>query len=490
MSKGNLQRETLLRNFERLINRIPTVDLPVTVNAILAFGGILRKKNQLHDCDVLVLYSMKSEQCLRWDSFRDNFSTSGLKDHNRQPIRELKDLLELFYKRNITLKEAVLDSKVASVLQSKGIPPTWAGCFSWTDIFRGAHGDGIFYPDLEKVVRRLLFNKTVKGLSPKFNTLADFVEGKSMLVAKNYVLAWSPEKPDARKNIEGRSPEVSKLTILKELDHFVNNQIHLRRNGSDSFDGYLKVKAKAIQACTEVNLQIDFEQLDQQHTEITWSENDSIFDLSRKCEIARIEMRNYDKEIKVLEEIPIILKRWKKLCNNSDLKQQTVTQFLTETMFERIQKREMKERNLREILRTLKLPEDQVVPIQRYNCTCYRLSKSDADKINLINEAQTEKVRRKYRLAVNKALKSFGKDVSVHLELDEKNALKKLGIEVYTETDEKTGAEKAELVKALEDKGFKIVDHHWAISGVKEANLTGTESIKELQSIARAMLEK
>lgn len=489
MSKGNLQRETILRNFERLINRIPTVDLPVTINAIMAFGGILRKKDKLHDCDILVLYSMNSEQCLRWDSFRDNFSTFGRIDHSRHPIHELEDLLKPYEDRNIALKETVLVPKVASMLQSKCIPPTWAGCFSWTEIFRGQHGDGLFHPRLDQVIKRLLFDQTVKGLSPQFDSFSNFVEGKTCLVAKNYVLAWSPEKLNVRENLEGRSDESSKQTILNELDHFVNNQIPLRRNGSGAFDGYLKVKAEAIQACAEANLQIDFEQLNQHHVEITWSENESILDLSKKCEIKRIEIRNYDSEIKVLEEIPGILKLWKKLRNDPDLKQ-TVAEFLTETMFERIQKKEMKEQNLRDILRALKLPESRVVTIRGYKDTNYRLAKSDADKINLINEALTEKLRRKYRLAINKALKPFGQDVSVHLVLDEKNALKKLEIEIYPKTAGKTEEEKAEAVKALEDKSFKIKNHHWAISGVKEANLTGNESIKELQSIAKAMLEK
>lgn len=245
-----------------------------------------------------------------------------------------------------------------------------------------------------------------------------------------------------------------------------------------------------MQACGAANLQIDLEQLDGQHIEIIWSENESIVDLSRKCELARIEMRNYDREIKVLEEIPEILKFWNELDNNSEFKQQTLAEFLTEPLFERIRKNEMKEQDLRQILRTLKLPEDKVVTIRGYKYTYYRLAKNDEDKANFINEAQTEKLRRKYRLAINKALKPFEPDFSVYLTLDDKKALKKVSIELYRETEGKTEKEKAEVVKALENRGFKIKDHSWGIFGIKEKNLTGKESVKDLQSIAETMIEK
>jgi hypothetical protein len=232
------------------------------------------------------------------------------------------------------------------------------------------------------------------------------------------------------------------------------------------------------------------EQLDSQHKKIVWNENEPIPDLSRKCELARIEMRNYDREIKVLEVIPRIIECWDGLGNDSDSKQLTLTEFLTATLFEWIHKNEMKEQELRQILRALKLPEDKVVTIRGYKYTYYRIAKNDADKANFVNESQTEKLRRKYRLAINKALKPFEQDFYVYLAFDDKKVLKQVSIEILREIDGKTEKEKTAIMNALSDRGFRIKGRSWAISGIKERNLTGQESIKELQNIAIAMIRK
>ncbi|MGD0645519.1 MAG: hypothetical protein ABSA75_11500 [Candidatus Bathyarchaeia archaeon] len=488
-SKSNLRRATLLRNLERLIENIPTLDLPVKVGAIYAFGGILREKDRLHDCDILVLYSMTQEQTLRWDKFRANFSTYGLgSDHNRHPIYELRKIFEPFIEREISLHKAVSDDNFSALLKRKGIPPVWAGCFSWTELLRGPHGDGIFHPSLERVILRLLLGQKMKGLQVLLENYSDYENGHSGLAAKNFVLAWSPDRPNVKENIKGRSPEARKETILKELDHFVNEEIPSRRNGTELHSGYLKAKAEAIKHCAEVNLRIDLRCLDNQHLEIKWRETDSIAELSQKCEIARIELRKYDWETRVLEEIPGILELWKQLRQESSYKEASIEEFATQCIFERIRKKEVKEDDLRSVLKLLKLPEHKIVTIRGYRFTYYRLAKNETERIKLLKEAQKEKLQRKYMLAINKAIKPLEKDVSVHLILDENNMPKSLGLTTYKQIDQKLESQRIELAKNLELSGFKIDVNPWGIYGTKKVNLNGKENIKQLQVTAKNML--
>jgi hypothetical protein len=137
-------------------------------------------------------------------------------------------------KQELPLREAVRDEKVAEILYQKGIPPSWAGCFSWTEITQGYHGDGIFYPDLDRVLR-MLIGKRIRGLQIQIQPCEEFMHGKITLVAKNYVLAWSPEKPNIEENIEGRSQQDKREYIAKELDHFINHELPRVINGGVNY---------------------------------------------------------------------------------------------------------------------------------------------------------------------------------------------------------------------------------------------------------------
>jgi hypothetical protein len=92
-----VKRATLLRNLKKVIHNFPTIDLPVNVRAIYAFGGILRDKNKLHDFDLVFLYSMTKDQELRWQKFRDNFSTYGIDSNIRKnPLVELSSIFTFY----------------------------------------------------------------------------------------------------------------------------------------------------------------------------------------------------------------------------------------------------------------------------------------------------------------------------------------------------------------------------------------------------------
>ena len=309
MSKrGLLKRTTLLRNLRVIIERMPKLDLPAKIVAVYAFGGILREKRKLHDCDLVFLYTITKDQMLRWERFRDNFSTHRLESNEwRLPLADLETTFAPFMKQGISLEKAVSDEKVAAVLKQKGVPPSWAGCFSWTELFEGRHGDGLFYPELDRIIRRMLIGRRVKGLQAQIQSYDDFINRRTWLVAKNYVLAWSPENPNVEENIEDRSPQERIDTIIKEVDFFIDEQIPQLRDGSDHLGGYLKAKMEVSRSSAEAGMNINLDALDRQHPKIRRIGNESYEELLQKCEMARNEMRNYRKETIVLNQIAFAL---------------------------------------------------------------------------------------------------------------------------------------------------------------------------------------
>jgi hypothetical protein len=369
-----MKRSKLLENLEALARNV-TLDLPATIAEILAFGGILREKQRLHDCDVIVLYYMTPEQEARWKKFSANFSTHGIDtEHGRHPIEELKDTFNPFVEKNIPLRQAVNDDTVASALRSKGIPPAWAGCFSWTELYHGDNGDGVFYPSVEKITKRMLKGGN-KGLQVIVRDLEGFEKYGSDLSAKNYIIAWTAEKTSVRSNIEDRSSQSRKETILKELDHFVNDQIPKYRNGTKFEGGYLKAKADVLERCLAVKLKIDLENLDRQHAEIRWNETESVTDLSQKCEAVRIEMRKYRYETEVLEILARAIDWWREYRGSDSTRfsgEELVSQFVIENTL----KNTVKETDIREVLRLLGLPEDKVVTIPMRGGTDYVLAEN------------------------------------------------------------------------------------------------------------------
>ena len=304
-NRGIFKRQTLIRNLKKVVKKIPQLNLPVKIVAIYAFGGMLREKERLHDFDLLILYTMTPEQKARWERFQANFSTFNMNEH-RFPIDELKKYFTPHLERGIPLREAVKDETLAKILREKGVEPVWAGCFSWTDTLYNPYGN--FIPSLHVVIRKMLLGRRVKGLQAFFSMYKDSIGGLR-LVARNYVLAWSPEKPDIEKNLLGRTLHDRMGYLVRELDHFLNDEIpRLKKE-------YLGAKDSVIKANLNVNVKLDIKALDNQHLEIKRTGNESYKDLLDKCEKARIEMRRYREETEVLREIAYSLERWKRVEN-------------------------------------------------------------------------------------------------------------------------------------------------------------------------------
>ena len=229
--------------------------------------------------------------------------------------------------------------------------------------------------------------------------------------------------------------------------------------------------------------------LDKQHVEIVLSGSESYECLTQKCELARCEMRNYRRETIVLEAIERAIERWQELKNDSYFKRSVAEEFVARWVIENTEKKVVTEEDIRQILRTLSLPENQVITIRGYGFTYYRLPINEEDKQKLMKEAKMESCRRKYIQKIMKALKPLEKDVSVRIALNENLEPKSLLIEIYKHVDHNDETERDTITRELETRNFEVEIYSWAIYGAKGVELTGKENINQLQEIAKRMLK-
>jgi hypothetical protein len=485
-----MKRAKLLENLKSVVEDIPKRDLPANISAIYAFGGILREKSRLRDFDLLFLYSMTEDQIVRWNRFRENFSTYGISsNHDKHPLIELESLFEPFRKKNMSLHEAVKNEKLALFLAQKGIPPSWAGCFSWTEVYRGYHGDGIFYPDLDRVLRRILVGRQFKGLQLQIQSYEDFEKKFMSLVAKNYVLAWSLERPDIEENIEGR-PEQEKIDYAaKELDFFVKEQIPRFRNGSEYGGGYEQAKDSAAKASVGTGLRINLEALEKQHVDIRHTSTESYDELLRKCETARNEMRNYHKETVVLNQIASALENWERLKKEGYVERIRLEDQIAQQVIQWVEKAVVKEDEVRQILRTMDLPEHNVITIKAYGYTWYKVPENNRDKETLLKEARLQKIRREYLMKINKVIKPLESDAQVDIGLTDGGKPRWLVMRIWKQIEEEDEALRKSVTDDLIARRFNVKTWTWAIEGTKQSLLTGEENLKQLQEIAKQMLK-
>lgn len=337
-----------MKKLATVVAKIPELDLPATIKAIYAFGGILRDKERLHDIDAICLYSQTPEQSQRWARFRENFnnvSRVGRNGWQRSPIAELWNLLEPYYKQRVPLAMAVEYKELSEALAARGVQPQWAGCFSWTEVVHNPHG--VFFPYIERVLQGLLL-KGVRGFGFIFLEYDQFMQEGSGYSHLNSILAWSPEKPDIESNLLGRTPQEKRELVIKELGMFLGVT-------SESKARYGAIKSELMQA--PINL--DFEPLEQRHTEISYTMQESYDELLAKCEQARNEMRRYREEEEVLTTIRSVLSQITEQKDRPKLEDQVAEQVAWLTLLWQ-PKYLVKEGRVRELLHFLGLPEDRV----------------------------------------------------------------------------------------------------------------------------------
>ena len=363
------RRETLLKKLSAVVAKLPQLNLPATIKAIYAFGGVLREKERLHDIDIICLYVQTPEHSQRWNQFWENFSTHGFHSE-RSPIHELRGLLEPYYERGVPLDRAVKSPELSEALAAKGVEPQWAGCFSWTDIMNNPIG--FFFPSIEKVLKKLLL-KGVKGLSFVFLPYDQFMQGKSGYSHLNTVLVWSPESPDIKANLFGRTAEEKREFALQELRKFLNII-------SESKIKFRELKTELIKGPVKLN----FDALENSHMEICDDAGFSYDELLNRCEQARNEMRRYDEEVELLGTIKAAVSRLAEDKDEQKLENPMEEQIAWLTLLWQ-PKYKVREKRIRELLHILGLPEDKVKTLKSLG------SKTDYELINMRFRASNQK---------------------------------------------------------------------------------------------------
>ncbi len=348
-SRFAFKKETLLKNLSSVVARIPKLDLPASIEAIYVFGGMLREKDKLHDIDAVFLYSQNKEQSLKWKSFRNNFNNLVQEKQSKSPIDRVWTYLKPYYLKKVPLSRAVKTEKLSKILSNHGIEPAWAGCFSWMDIVNNPHG--VFTPFIDVVLQKSILSGT-RGLSAIFITNDDFTQERSGY-SLNTALAWSPGKPDIEANLFGRTSAEKKMLILKELELFSNVL-------SDQGTRYLQSKKKLAQAPFKLN----FDNLEKEHAEIVYNDQDTYAVLLEKCERAREQMRRYEEELSLLNTIESVLERWENR-ESAPIPEYSIEEQIGYLALLWQPKYKVDEQRIRELLRMLGLPEDKVQTVKR-----------------------------------------------------------------------------------------------------------------------------
>lgn len=473
MVRSELKRETLVRNIKRAINRASNKNLPVTIKEVYAFGGILRGKEKAHDFDAIFLYDQTPEQESKWRWFYSCFG-QGINETITHPMQNIKintndvrkkiyTLLRPYYEQGIFLRDAVKLTPVAEKLNILCIEPSWAGCFSWTDVFYNPYG--LFLPRIDKVLRSLLC-RGMKGIQVFFKNYESFRDG-AIWPAKNYRLAWSPENPDVEENLKMQQEE--KIDYLKnELKNFTEQIVQLKEDFS-------KVLNDLAEFTQNMNIKLNFEGLTSKHADVHYSENEPHNQLRLKCEQARKEMRAYNTEIKLLKNMLDCARTLQKRIDDPFYANHTPEDLITDWTIRNTPKSDVKEADIRKILKTLGLPEHHVVTIKRVGYTYYELEPNETKRKELLKQAETAEKERKLTFKLRKIVRKIQPNATVYVRLTNEEKLVNLSIYCELTKDEKTN----ELfIKEWKKRGLETTRSQWRLYASKNFELTGKETLR------------
>ena len=487
MVRRELKRDTLIRNIKRAISRAQSENLPATIKEVYAFGGILRDKKRAHDFDAHFLYDQTPEQKVKWIWFCCGFGQACLETEEVLLKKAGVDAKELRKKVYAILrpysrrrqygslrKTATIDS-VAEDLKSLGIEPTWVGCFSWTEVFYNPFG--LFYPSIDKVLRTLLFGG-MKGLQVFFRKY-DVTEKDFAWPAKNYRLAWSPEKPDIEKNLE--MPLEEKVSFLtSELNLFIEQLVQLKED-------YSKVQNELAAVAKDSRIEIDFNKLASKHTVISYNADEPYDQLRAKCEQARQEMRTYREETTVLRNLLGSIKSFQERKDDSFLSSYPPQDLVTYWTILRTRKSDVKEKRIREILKDLGLLEDHIITIRHVGYTDYELEPDESKRKNLLRQAETAEKERRLTFKVRKIVRKMQPNTRVHVRLQDED--KVAYCTIFSEIAEDDRINKR-FVEEWGKKGFKTTQSKWTLSAVKTFSLTGREALSDIEQLLVKSLDQ
>jgi len=241
-------RETLLASLQHIVDKIPQLDLPWTIDEVHVFGSIVREE-RVHDVDAYVTVHITPEQQLRIDMiymllgqvpFGDGYKMlEGYDSLGKDKFMEIvdrssktpeikkqlrafalviergdkrsKDIIDILFsefnqRRGVRFDKIIdTNARIRDLLEEAGYPLEWfKASVSRTSLIQDSNRITLL-PSETKIIPYLL-KRNVQG----FQT---FKVGKPNFT-KVSVLAWSPSKPNVWQNIVGRS-DAEKLQYLK-----------------------------------------------------------------------------------------------------------------------------------------------------------------------------------------------------------------------------------------------------------------------------------
>ena len=362
--------------------RSTSLELPIIVDEIWAFGSAIRDKEAPGDIDLVVKYSKFHPT---FDVFKvvchdmvRRYGRSG--DRPDSPSLALADFL----------KTRLDTNQFARLFLS------WIEGISWSMIFRDMCPDMFGY-NWSGLTKRILL-RSARGI----HVMEIVPVGeKGMVAAKAYQLIWSRTNPDLYENLRiVLSAKTVRETCILEYRNF-EAQLHPLTAGirvlwamlpnliqhDGSFRNYEDCNKWLIEKAAEMFPEYAPEILSRifMYDGLTLENVPGFMQVEiatdEPIELLKARVEEKRKEVKAYHELDLVIDRalWfaKEGKYRLGYKSEQLAEFVAERTIDDVPKRDITERRIREILRSVGLPEDRIEAVRGYGKVFYRVRGGD-----------------------------------------------------------------------------------------------------------------
>lgn len=221
--------------YDKLKNKINSVStFPIHPKAIYGYGSFFRNKNKLGDVDLYIDYDYdhpkwkKFKSFFRFGSLYDGIGNDEEKQNNFYKLRKmLKEYYFSIEGKKPQFQKICLEEEFRVKLNKFNIDIELLQYCTWSELLGSKDWMfGHFVPDLSAIFKKM-FRKRTKGIEIQpFNRLND---------GKNYILLWSPEKPNFEENysewekIKNEYIKNEYLHLVSDLDNWIKKFVENRK---------------------------------------------------------------------------------------------------------------------------------------------------------------------------------------------------------------------------------------------------------------------
>ena len=364
--------------------RAQDLELPLVVDELWAFGSAIRAKEAPGDVDLVAKYS----------KFHPAFDIFKVACHDM--VRRYGWSDDQPDSPSIALAEFL--KSIPDNIQNTALFLSWIEGISWSVIFRDICPDMFGY-DASGLTKRILL-RSARGIHI-MQTVP--VGEKGWVAAKAYQLIWSKSRPDLYENLKTvLSSETVRETCILEYRNF-ETQMHplaakvkvlhvmlpLLMHHDGPFRNYEDCNKWLIE-----NAAVNFPEYGHEMLERIFKYDDlsqenvpgiTQLDISpdEAIEVLKARVEERRKEVKATHELNLVIGRalWFVKDGKSRMayKGKELEEFVAERTIEDVPKRNVPEERIREILRSLGLPEDRIEAVRGYGKVLYRVQKANGD---------------------------------------------------------------------------------------------------------------